>query len=134
MSEYDNVIRQTFGSANPTLPAVVGDIDTNPDQAARAMELASVTGAPASAIFNDLEEFERQNKAQLASEIVRGNPHIADFVARDPMVPKIANDDYGNLDSVSQKTSALDLPMKVLRAPEALANILWPGDPLHRFK
>lgn len=133
MSEYDNVIRQTFGTANPALPAVVGDIASNPDQAARAMELASVTGAPASAIFDDLEEFERQNKAQLASEIVRGNPHIADFVSRSPMVPKIANDDYGNLDSVSQKTSALDLPMKVLRAPEALAKILWPDDPLHRF-
>ena len=134
MSEYDNLIRQSFGAANPALPPVVGDIDANPDQAARAMELAKATGVPASAVFGDLEEFERQTKAQVASQIVRNNTYLSDFVNSDPMVSKVANDDYGNLDSVSQKTSMLDLPMKVLRAPSALAEIMFPGDPFQRFK
>lgn len=133
MSDYDNLIRQSFGSANPALPQVVGNIDENPDNAARAMELGRITGAPASAIFGDLEEFERQNKAQLASSIVRNNVHLSDWVQSDPMVPKVANDDYGNLDTVSQKTSLLDLPMRVLRAPEALGKIMFPGDPFERF-
>jgi hypothetical protein len=134
MSEYDNLIRQSFGTANPALPQTVGNIDEDPEKAARSMELAKLTGTPASAIFGDLEEFERNNKVQLASSIVRGNPHIADFVQANPLNSVIANDDYGNLDTVSHKTSMLDLPMKVLRAPEALAQMMWPGDPLERFK
>jgi hypothetical protein len=134
MSEYDNLIRQSFGTANPALPQTVGNIDEDPDKAARSMELAKLTGAPASAIFGDLEEFERNNKAQLASSIVRNNTHISDWVQANPLNSVIANDDYGNLDTVSHKTSMLDLPMKVLRAPEALAQMMWPGDPLERFK
>jgi hypothetical protein len=134
MSEYDNLIRQSFGTANPALPQTVGNIDEDPEKAARSMELAKLTGTPASAIFGDLDEFERNNKVQLASSIVRGNPHIADFVQANPLNSVIANDDYGNLDTVSHKTSMLDLPMKVLRAPEALSNLLFPGDPFHRFK
>jgi hypothetical protein len=135
MSDYGKLIEQSFGAANPALPQVVGNIAENPDNAARAMDLAQVTGAPASAIFGDLDEFERTNRAQLASDIVRNNTHLSDFVQSNPMVPKIANDDYGNLDTVSQKTSELDLPMKVLRAPEALSKLIFgEGDPLHRFK
>lgn len=134
MSEYDNLIRQSFGNANPALPQTVGNIDEDPDKAARSMELAKLTGTPATAIFGDLEEFERNNKAQMASAIVRGNTHISDWVQSNPLNSVIANDDYGNLDTVSAKTSLLDLPMKVLRAPEALGNLMFPGDPLERFK
>jgi conjugative element/phage-associated large polyvalent protein len=134
MSEYDSLIRQSFGTANPALPQTVGNISEDPDKAARSMELARLTGTPASAIFGDLDEFERNNKAQIASSIVQGNPHISDFIQENPLNSVIANDDYGNLDTVSHKTSLLDLPLKVLRAPEALGNMMFPGDPLHRFK
>lgn len=134
MSDYGRLIQQDFGSANPSLPSVVGDIDANPDQAARAMELGKLTGAPASAIYSDLDEFERRTKAQAASAIVRNNPHLSDWVGSDPIVPKIANDDYGALDSISQKTSDMGLPMRVLRAPEALGRLMLPGDPFERFK
>lgn len=134
MSDYGKLIEQSFGRNNPALPQVVGNIAENPDQASRAMELAKATGAPASAIFGDLDEFERQSKAQLASSIVAGNQHLSDFVESNPMVPKIANDDYGNLDAVSQKTTAMSLPMRILRAPEALSKIMFPGDPFERFK
>lgn len=133
MSDYDNLIRQSFGSANPALPPVVGNIAEDPERAARAMELGKATGAPASAIFGDLDEFERQSKAQTASAIVRQNPHLADFVQANPLNSVIANDDYGNLDSVSQKTSALGFPMRVLRAPSALSEMMFPGDPFKRF-
>lgn len=134
MSDYGNLINASFGTANPALPQTVGNIDENPDKAARALELAKATGVPSSAIYGDLEEFERTNKAQMAAEIVRNNTHLSDFVQSNPMVPKLANDDYGNLDSVSQKTSAMSLPMRVLRGPSALAEVLFPGDPFHRFK
>lgn len=135
MSEFGRLIERSFGSANPALPQVVGNINENPDQAARALELSRASGVPASAIFGDLDEFERQQKSQLASQIVQGNTHLADWVQSSPMVPKIANDDYGNLDTVSVRTSEMSLPMRVLRAPEALGKIMFgEGDPLERFK
>lgn len=134
MSDYDNLIRQSFGTANPALPPVVGNISEDPEKASRAYELAKATGAPANAIYGDLDEFERQNKASIASDIVRNNGHIADFVSANPINSVLANDDYGNLDAVSQKTTGMSLPMRVLRAPEALAELMFPGDPFHRFK
>ncbi len=107
MSDYGDLISQSFGRQNPALPSVVGNIDEDPERAQRAMDLSRVTGVPSTAIFGDLDEFERQNKAAMASSIVQGNPHLADFVQRDPMIPKLANDDYGNLDEVSNKVSAI---------------------------
>ena len=134
MSDYSDLISNSFGRTNSALPPVVGNIDEDPDKAQRAMDLERATGVPSTAIYGDLDEFERQNKAVLASDIVANNPHLSDFVQSHPMVPKIANDDYGNLDSVSQKVSAMSLPMRALRAPEAIANTLFSGDPLQRFK
>lgn len=105
--DYGSLINQSFGQQNPALPSVVGNISEDPERAQRAMDLSKATGVPSTAIFGDLDEFERQNKATMASSIVQGNPHLADFVQRNPMVPKLANDDYGNLDEVSNKVSAM---------------------------
>jgi len=124
MSDYGDLISQSFGRANPVLPSVVGNIDEDPDKASRAYELAKATGAPPTAIYGDLDEFERNNKTALASDIVANNPHLSDWVAKDPMHPKIANDDYGNLDTVSQKVNAMGLPMRMLDAPRRLGEIM----------
>src|SRR5258705_6281923 len=46
------------------------------------------------------------------------------------MHAKISNDDYGNLDSVSEQLKKLSLPMRVLRLPEAGGSIFsgaWEG-------
>src|SRR5258708_6151466 len=112
MSDYSDLIPSSYRRANPPLPPPLGHIDEDPDRAAQAVDLAKATGSPATAIFGDFDEFQRQHKAVLASDIVANNPHLSDWVARDPMHPKIANDDYGNLDAVSQKVSALNLPMR----------------------
>lgn len=134
MSDYTDLIQTSFGSRNPALPMTVGNIVEDPDKAQRALDLAKATGVPSTAIYGDLDEFERQHKAVLASDIVANNAHLGDFVQSNPMVPKVANDDYGALDSVSSKVSAMSLPMRVLRAPERLANVMFDGDPLKRFK
>lgn len=110
MSDYGDLISQSYGRSSPALPLAVGNIDEDPDKAARAMDLARVTGAPASAIYGDLDEFERQHKAIAASDIIANNPQLGDFIQSNPMVPKLANDDYGNLDAVSQKISQSWLP------------------------
>lgn len=134
MSDYGDIIQSSFGRNNPALPPVVGNIDEDPDKAQRALDLAKATGVPSTAIYGDLDEFERQHKAVMASDLVANNPHLSDFVQSNPMVPKVANDDYGALDSVSSKVSAMSLPMRMLRAPEVLANTLFDGDPLKRWK
>ena len=105
MSGYGDIINASFGSGNPALPQVVGNVDEDPDKAQRAYDLAKATGVPSTAIYGDLDEFERQHKAMLASDIVANNPHLSDFIQRDPMHAKIANDDYGNLDAVSHKVT-----------------------------
>ena len=129
MSTYGDLIQQSFGRQNPALPPVVGSIEEDPDKAARALELAKATGVPGTAIYGDLEEFERNSRAAMASEIVGGNPQLADFAQRSPLNPVVANDDWGTLDGISQKVSALQL----LR-PSAWAATLFDGDPLKRFR
>lgn len=116
MADYGDIIQSSFGRANPALPSVVGNIDEDPDRAQRAMDLAKATGVPGSVIFGDLDEFEKQNKAAMASGIVANNQYLADFVGSDPMVPKLANDDYGNLDAVSQKVTSLGLGQRIMNA------------------
>src|SRR5207253_1379638 len=128
MTDYGDLIQSSFGRANPALTLAVGNIDEAPDQAQRSLDLAKGTGVPSTAIYGDFEEFERQHKALVASDIVANNPHLGDWVQSNPMAAKIANDDYGNLDSVSQKVSALKLPS------QRLVEAAFPGDPLKRFK
>lgn len=134
MSDYSDLISQSFGRQSAALPPVVGSIDEDPDKASRAYELAKATGAPPSAIYGDLDEFERQNKAVMASDIVANNPHLADFAQQSPLHPVIANDDWGNLDTVSQKVNAMGLPMRVLDLPRRMGEIAFEGDPLKRFR
>jgi hypothetical protein len=133
MTDYSDLIGQTYGANNPALPTTVGNIDEDPDKAQRAIDLSKATGVAPTSIYGDLEEFERQHKAVLASDIVANNPHLSDYVQSNPMAPRISNDDYGQLDTVSSKVSAMSLPMRMLRAPEALANALFPGDPTKHF-
>ena len=54
------------------------------------MDLAKATGVPSTAIFGDLDEFERQHKAVMASDIVANNPHLGDYVQSNPMAAKIS--------------------------------------------
>jgi hypothetical protein len=104
MSEYSNIIQGSFAAA----PArAVSAVDDDPENAARSIDLASATGVPATAIAGDLDGFERNHKAQLAGDIVRNNPQIADYINSHPLAAAISNDDLGNLDSVSEKAQAL---------------------------
>ena len=135
MSDYSDIIQSSFGRSNPALPQTVGNIDEDPDRAQRALDLAKVTGVPSTAIYGDLDEFERQHKAVMASDIVANNPQLGDFVQSNPMVPRVANDDYGNLDSVSQKVSGFQFLQQAHRPMAALGRAMFgDDDPLKRWK
>ena len=140
----DDIIQGITRQRQVALPNIVGNIDEDPDKAQRAIDLSKATGVPPTSIYGDLEEFERQHKAVLASDIVANNPHLADYVQSNPMASKISNDDYGQLDAVSSAVSRMTLLQKTRQAldpfqylhPPSLSNIAFPGDadPLARFK
>ncbi len=108
----DELDANYFSGRQSALPAVVGNIDEDPDRAQRAYDLAKITGAPATSIYGDLDEYERNTKAKMASDIVANNPHIGNFVQSNSMVPKIFANSYGALDEVSAKVSAMALPVR----------------------
>jgi hypothetical protein len=116
-----------------SVATAIGDLDANPDDAARAMQLSQATGVPAPIINADLPGFEHQHKAQLTAGLLDNNDYLRTFIDSNPMAAKIANDDYANLDAVSQRVSGMGMPERILRAPEAMAKLMWPDDPLKRF-
>ena len=107
MVDATDIVSGIAQSRNEALPAVVGNIDEDPERAQRAYDLAKITGSPATSIYSDLDEFERNTKAKMASDIVANNPHLSTFVQSDPMVPKIFANSYGFLDDVSDKLKHL---------------------------
>lgn len=122
MTDYSNVIRSTFGTGARS--QAVSNVDVNPDDAARAYELEKVTGVPSSIISGDLDSFESQHKALLAGDIVGGNPYIGEYVNSHPLAAQISNDDYGNLDAVSQHLQPLSRTRNPILGP---AESAWAG-------
>jgi hypothetical protein len=80
----------------------INDLDANPDDAAKAQKLSQATGAPASVVYGNLDNFEQQHKAALTSAILDSNPYIRDYIQTHPLASKISNDDYGQLDKFSK--------------------------------
>lgn len=109
MSEFneapdDDLISQAvtqFSSAAPI--KVATNIGENPDQGARAIRLSRATGVPAPVVYNDVEGFEQEHKQQLASSIVKRNSFLSDYIRNHEMASVVSNDDYGNLDEISEK-------------------------------
>lgn len=101
MSDTNDLVLSTFGGSQARA-ATVSNIDQSPDEAARAIQLSDATGTPAPVIAGDLSTFERNHKAALASGIVHNNSFISDYVTKNSMASRVSNDDYGNLDAVSQ--------------------------------
>lgn len=91
----------------------IGSLADDPEAAARAVELSRSTGVPAPIIHSDLEGFEQQHKAALTASLLDNNEYLRQFIQGDPMAAKVANDDYANLDAVSQKISQSWLPRSV---------------------
>ncbi len=99
MSEADSILAGINNTRQNAQATAVGAIDDDPDQAARAIELEKATGVNSSAIYGDVEGFEAQHKAALAGEIVKNNPHIADYINSHPLAASVSNGDLGQLDA-----------------------------------
>src|SRR5262249_18627224 len=95
--------------------AAVVDLDSNPDDAARAMQLGRITGTPPSVIYSDMDGFEREHRAGITARILRDNAPLRDWANHDPMATKVASDDWGQLDAVSNKLKNLGLDTRLNR-------------------
>src|SRR6202042_105589 len=98
-----------LASRQGAISQALSSLDDDPEQAARAMELSAATGVPAPIVNGNLENFERQQKAALTASLLNSNEYLRSFINDNPMAAKVANDDYANLDSISQKVSELNL-------------------------
>ena len=82
-------------------------LDDDPEKAARAQQLADATGEHPALVYGDLENFETQHKAALTNELLSNNQFLQSYVNSHPLAAKISNDDYGQLDAVSQAVGRL---------------------------
>lgn len=92
--DYPMMVRGARGNMS-----LIGDYD--PDQASRAYELESATGAPSSYILRDIKDFEHRHKLSLSQDIVRSNPYLMDYVNSHPLAPVVSQNDWSNLDNLS---------------------------------
>ena len=99
MSELDDVIAAQSSAASAQ---AYGSANDNPDDGLDAMSLSHATGVPKEAVYQDLDGFRQKTKSQMASDIVRNNKSLTDWVNSNPFASIIANDDYGNLDQLTR--------------------------------
>ena len=85
-----------------TMANALTSLDASPEDAARAQDLSQATGAPPALVYGDLEGFERQHKAALTATLLKNNQFLAEYADSHPLAAKVSNDDWGNLDSLSQ--------------------------------
>ena len=84
--------------------------EDDPKKAARAVQLESVTGVPAAAIYPATDEFEDQHKAVLSSDLVATNRFLQDYMSSHPLAAKISRDEIPQLDEASQTFQDLQFP------------------------
>src|SRR5258706_14405197 len=114
------ILREQRSSMAHAMSSLADD----PEKATRAIELGNATGDNPTLIYPNLENYEEQHKAALTASLLTSNKYLRQYVDVDPMHAKISNDDYGNLDSVSDQLKKLSLPMRSLSLPKAAVSNL----------
>lgn len=117
----DWIVRQRQAAQS----AAISGLGDSAEDAGRAQELSEATGANPALIYGNLEGFEQQHKAALTSALLTNNQYLRDYANSHPLAAKISNDDWGQLDTVSQALKpfsgsslgkAIDAPYSVVGA------------------
>ena len=74
--------------------------NVNPDQAAKAIDLAPQVGAPPSVVLGDMPTYQARVQAIGNTAILKSDPVLADWLAQNPVAPQVASDDLANLSMV----------------------------------
>lgn len=77
-------------------------LDAQPEQAQRAYELGEATGTDPRLVYPNVEQFDKQTKSAITSQLLNSNQYLQRFV-QDPVKAALANDDLGELDATSEK-------------------------------
>lgn len=113
----------------PAKQTALGNIEANPDVAAKAIKLSKDTGAPAVAIEQDPVTFELQKRAQVASKALTGDRDLQQFVMKNHMASKVMNDDWAEMGNFSRTMKKLQTPLlnPEMTEREAYLNYLEAG-------
>jgi hypothetical protein len=90
-----------------TRQRVMAGLQQSPDEAAKVVGLEQASGIPSQVIQGDTEGFERNYRFAMADKLVMGNPELREYVRSHPMAAAVSNDDWGNLDSLSDRLKKL---------------------------
>lgn len=104
MNGYEDYLASETSAAKLANAAA---LDDDPEQAARSIDLSDATGVPATAIYGDVDGFERTHRATLGSQIINDNENIVSYINSHPLAAKISHDDLGQLDNVSQSLEGI---------------------------
>lgn len=80
-------------------------MDSDPSEAADALQIARNSNVPASVAALDIEKIKQQQKAAIVASLLENNQTLRDYALGHPLAPKISANDWGQLDQVS---SSLD--------------------------
>lgn len=105
------------------LPRAQAGVLKKPEPAGQSVQLAQTTGFPASVVGADLESFQQINKGQKAAAAIEKNQWISGYVARNPEAAEVSNDDYDNLDGLSQSIQRLDVPSFLKNRQQSYSNV-----------
>lgn len=94
----------------------------NADQAARAVQLGKATGTDPSIIYPNIDNFEEQHRARLTSSLLQSSDYLRQYINDNPIHASVSNDDYANLDEVSQKLIKLALPYQTGLVKDTIAD------------
>lgn len=107
MNDLDDAADYLIDQQRAASASVVSEENDDPDRAAWAISLSHDTGVPPTAIYHDQPTFERNHKAALTQSLLKSNSFLQDFANFHPLAPKVAADDWPQLDLVSEKVQQL---------------------------
>jgi hypothetical protein len=120
----DDVARGLASFRTETADQINRGLDANPDDAAEATDLSSITGAPAPWTLSNLDQQKDQIKKFAAQQLVLNNPDLVTYLQSHPMAASVSNDDWANLDKFTKESSGGML--KSLTAPvDRVAESAW---------
>lgn len=103
---YDDVLDEVDQArAVQARVALYANQDANPDKAAQASTIQQQIGGSSSVIEQDLPTYQRQVQALQNNAILRDNPVLESWLIQNPLAPRVAQDDLGNLSMVSRFAS-----------------------------
>lgn len=82
--------------------------ESNPDEAARALQLSDATGIPSGVVGDNLKEVDAGYRSSLTTEIVGSNGHLQDYINSHPLAAKLSNDDWHNLSALSDSLKKME--------------------------